>query len=106
VWPAYHTPATAGGYQLHLLDPAGAYYVVQPDHRESDLTPASAEDRRRVASLVPLEYQNEHRPVAEAMVQSSETQDLWWWLMIGVVLLLCSEVWMTRRMVKGREASA
>jgi hypothetical protein len=106
VWPAYHSPAASGGYQLNLIDRTAAYYVVQPDHRESDLTPASEDDRKRVASLVPLGYQNEHRPVAEAMVQSSETQDLWWWLMVGVILLLCSEVWMTRRMVKRREASA
>jgi hypothetical protein len=106
VRPAHHSPLAAGGYQLNLIEGAGAYYVVQPDHRESDLTPATPEDRKKVASLVPLEYQNEQRPVAQAMVESSETQDLWWWLMIGVVLLLCSEVWMTRRMVKGREVPA
>jgi hypothetical protein len=102
---AYHTPNSGGGYGLKLLKGSAAYYVVQPDGRESDLTPTTAEDRGKVAALVPMQYENEHRPVAEAMVQSSRTQDLWWWFMIGVVLLLCGEVWMTRRMVKGREAS-
>jgi hypothetical protein len=52
-----------------------------------------------------MQYQNEQRPVAEAMVASAQTQDLWWLFMIGVTLLLCGEVWMTRRMVKGREAA-
>jgi hypothetical protein len=82
---------------------------VQPDHRESDLTPANAENRQKVADklsgVLPLQYQNEQRPVARAMVEASETQELWWWFLVGVILLLCGEVWMTRRMVKGREAT-
>jgi hypothetical protein len=102
VWPARHE---ADG-RLTRLKGGEAYYVVQPDHHESDLTPASAEDRARVAALVPVQYENERRPVAAALVESSQTQDLWWWFMVGVILLLCGEVWMTRRMVKGRETAA
>jgi hypothetical protein len=30
------------------------------------------------------------------------TEELWWWLMLGVIGLLCAEVWMTRRVVRGR----
>ena len=32
----------------------------------------------------------------------SPRQELWWCFMAGVVVLLCSEVWLTRRIVKGR----
>jgi hypothetical protein len=104
--PGYLRVGQAGEPRLHLIEEATAYYVVQPDRRESDLTPASEEDRKTVASFVPMEYQNEQRPVVAAMVASSQTQDVWWWFMIGVILLLCGEVWMTRRMVKGRETAA
>ena len=29
-------------------------------------------------------------------------RDMWWLLMVGVIGLLCGEVWMTRRIIKGR----
>ena len=29
-------------------------------------------------------------------------QPFWWWFLIGVILLLCSEVWFTRKIVKSR----
>ncbi len=107
VQPVRLVPGEVGQDVLQPVEGAQAYYVLQPDQRESDLTPTNEEDRARVrerlAGVVPLEYQNEQRPVAEALVAASRTQELWWWFLIGVVLLLCGEVWMTRRMVKGRE---
>jgi hypothetical protein len=92
-----------GVYRLEIARDKVQYYVVQPDARESDLTPATAEDRKKVADLVPVEYQSERQPVARAMVAASQTQELWCWLLAGVVVLLCSEVWMTRRMARRRE---
>ncbi|MCI0457077.1 MAG: VWA domain-containing protein [Gemmataceae bacterium] len=110
VQPMRPVPGESGQEVLRPVEGAQAYYVLQPDQRESDLTPANEEDRSRVkerlAGVVPLEHQNEQRPVAEALRAASQTQDLWWWFLIGVVLLLCGEVWMTRRMVKGREVTA
>jgi hypothetical protein len=105
VVPARHVAASSGSWRLQTMEEGAAYYVLQPDPRESDLTPASEEDRRKVASFVPVQYQNERQPVTQALVATSETQDLWWVFMLGVVLLLCGEVWMTRRMVKNREAT-
>lgn len=110
VQPARYVVNEKGEARLQPVEGDQGYYVMQPDARESDLTPATEEDRRKVADrlagAVPLQYQDDLRPVADAMVESSATQDLWWWFMIGVVLLLCAEVWMTRRMVKGRETAA
>ena len=60
-------------------------------------------DRNKVAALVPMQYESQRQPVARAMVAASETQELWMWLMAGVILLLCAEVWMTRRMALRRE---
>jgi hypothetical protein len=87
-----------------LTTPAGAtvYYVVPPDAREADLTPCSDADRRRVAELLPLRYENDRARMAAALPAASTRQELWWLLLLGVVALLCAEVLMTRRMAKGR----
>jgi hypothetical protein len=106
-WPlVYKNPRETGVYRLEVDKGPSIYFVVQADHRESDVTTSSEEDRKTVSTLLPMTYQNERQPVAAALAESSATQELWWWFLIGVVLLLCGEVWMTRRMVKGREATA
>jgi hypothetical protein len=93
-----------GVYRLRT--PAGAvvHYVVRPrGAEESDLTPAGEEDRERVARIFPnLKYQNNRGELAEAWVSERHRQEVWWWLLLGLVGLLCGEVWMTRRMVKRR----
>jgi hypothetical protein len=91
-----------GPYRLKVGDKQEIYYVVHPDRRESDLTPCSQEDRKKVADCVPLNYEDVRAP--ETLVQGTSTQtlELWWWFMIGVVLLLCAEVWLTRRIALSR----
>ena len=37
-----------------------------------------------------------------AKVLRGPDRDVWWLFLVGVTLLLCSEVWMTRRIAKGR----
>ncbi len=49
------------------------------------------------AAEVLLDYPDD---VAEIL--SGKKHDLWWLFLVGVTLLLCSEVWMTRRIAKGR----
>jgi hypothetical protein len=78
------------------------YYVALPDPRESDLTPCEQVNRDRVAELFPVTYENDRERVSALMASSEQRQDLWYWLLLAVVLLLISEVWMTRRMVKNR----
>ncbi len=75
--------------------------LVRPDPRESDLTPCSEDDRRRVSELVPMEYVDGLQPSHAAA--GPPPQDLWWVFMIAVVLLLCGEVWLTRRLA-GKDA--
>jgi hypothetical protein len=97
----------SGVYRLKT--PAGqtVYYVVRPrGNEESDLTPCSDEDRQRVAELVPgLTYESRLEPLADSWVSEEHRQDLWWWLLLGLIVLLCAEVWMTRRMVKRQEVA-
>jgi hypothetical protein len=78
------------------------FYVVQGDARESDLTPCSDADRERVAELLPMQYENDRAKMTAALTKTSTRQEFWWVLLVGVILLLCAEVLMTRWMAKGR----
>jgi hypothetical protein len=98
----YEGTRETGVYRLTASGEQTVYYVVQPDPRESDLTPASEEDRKKVTDLVPMKYADDPAALWTAMQQTTERQEIWWWLLLGVVALLCGEVWMTRRMVKNR----
>jgi hypothetical protein len=93
-----------GVYRLRTPDRVVVHYVVRPRRSdESDLTPATDEDRQHVAALFPgMKYQNEREALAAAWVSESHKQDIWWLLLLGLVALLCAEVWMTRRIVRGR----
>jgi hypothetical protein len=103
-WPLVYDQARAAGvYKLQPPEGRPAYFVMQPDSGESDLTPCSDEDRARLAALVPVRYETEVRAVADVLAGPAPSQDLWWLAMVGVMLLLCGEVWLTRRMAAGRE---
>ncbi|HWG45151.1 MAG TPA: BatA domain-containing protein [Gemmataceae bacterium] len=93
-----------GVYRLKPAESETIYYVVRPKHaQESDLTPCSDEDRAAVAKLIPgMKYQNDREQLAVEWISENHRQELWWWLLIGLVALLCGEVWMTRRIVKNR----
>jgi hypothetical protein len=93
-----------GVYRLNTGESGIVYYVVQPRRaEESDLTPCSEEDRTKVAALLPgLKYQNDREELAGEWISDSHRQEMWWWLLLGLITLLCSEVWMTRRIVRNR----
>jgi hypothetical protein len=89
-----------------LLAPEGGviYYVVRPKMaEESDLTPCSDDDRAKVAELIPgLKYQHEFEQGSAEWISDNYRQELWWCLLLGLIALLCGEVWLTRRIVKNR----
>jgi hypothetical protein len=93
-----------GVYRLHPAEGGTIYYVVRPKGtEESDLTPCSDEERAKVAKLLPgMKYQNEREQMTEEWISENHRQELWWWLLLGLIALLCGEVWMTRRIVKNR----
>ena len=55
-----------------------------------------------VREHLPLNYVADRDPMRSALAKELFRQELWWWFLIGVVLLLCGEIWMTRRLVKQR----
>jgi hypothetical protein len=93
-----------GVYRLKTPEKETIYYAVRPRRaEESDLTPASEEDRARVAQVLPgMKYQNDRAELAASWISEGHRQEMWSWLLLGLVALLCGEVWMTRRMVKRR----
>lgn len=90
-----------GVYRLRTPDEKTIYYTVQPDLRESDLAPNQETDREKVAELVPMEYRDSAAEVQQAVATSAQQQELWWLFLVGMIGLLCGEVWMTRRLVRG-----
>jgi hypothetical protein len=93
-----------GVYRLHAPDGKTIYYVVHPKMAgESDLTPCNEEDREKVAKLVPgMRYQNDREQLGQEWISEHHRQELWSWLLLGLIALLCGEVWLTRRIVKNR----
>jgi hypothetical protein len=99
-----------GVYRLQTPDGDIVNYVVQPDGQESDLTPCSDEDRDRVTKVFTppgrdqslLHYADERGQILAAPESTDAEQDVWWCFLLGLIGLLCAEVWMTRRMVMNR----
>lgn len=87
-----------GIYTLTTSRNRTVYFVVQPDPRGADdLTLCEEKDRKQVADLIGVKYLSDR----SEMLAGTE-QDLWWWVLLGVIALLCSEVWMTRRIARSR----
>jgi hypothetical protein len=91
-----------GVYRLLTPQLQTIYYVVPTDPRESDLTAASAEERDRVGKRLGIEYQDDRDAILGAPEAATRRQELWSYLLVGLIALLCLEVWMTRRLVKNR----
>jgi hypothetical protein len=49
-----------------------------------------------------MTYENDLRKKEMVLSAGDEKQELWKWFLLGVVSLLVGEVWMTRRLAKGR----
>jgi hypothetical protein len=75
---------------------------VQPDPRESDLTPAGDEDRAKVTKQVAMTYEDDRSKILDTMAVATQRREVWWLLLAGVIALLCCEVLMTRWLVKKR----
>jgi hypothetical protein len=101
-WPLVCTDTrTTGAYRLETAG-RSVWYVVEPDPRESDLTPSSARERELLAKRLPILFENDWRGVAEPVAGGTAELPLGWLVMIGVMVLLCGEIWMTRRMAAAR----
>jgi hypothetical protein len=99
VYPETHA---AGVYRLRTGEGRIYYYVVQPEVEESNLEPCREQDWVKVREFLPMTYVTERDPRQSPLATELHTQELWWWLLVGVIGLLCGELWMTRRIARGR----
>ncbi len=76
--------------------------LVPLDPRESNLTRCTVDDWRMVRGRLTAVWQAEATDSAADTNDEGRREDLWWLLLLAVVGLLCSEVWMTRRMALAR----
>src|SRR5262249_50438896 len=98
----YEQTRETGVYRLFRNSGREGYYVAQPDPRESDLTPCTEADREKVSKLLPMTYENDPGRMTVTTADSDPKQELWGPLLLAVIGLLCGEIWMTSRIVKGR----
>jgi hypothetical protein len=104
----------SGVYVLTTPRNRTIYFVVQPDNRAADdMIAWNENEKNQVAEIfrkggkeaanpgkaaaVPLAYTEE-----VAGVLKGPDRDIWWMFLVAVTALLCGEVWMTRRIAKGR----
>ncbi len=103
-WPFEYADTREVG--VYRLEAGGKtiYYVVQPDPRESILTPAKPEDLAKVKEKVALDYfpAEERERLNLALASTDARQELWLWFLMAVIALLCGEVWLTRRIALNR----
>ena len=99
---AYSGTDSVGVYRLRTEDKRIYYYTGQADVEESDLAPCTADDWKKVQEFIPMTYLTDRDARNSPLATELHTQELWWWLMLGVIGLLCAELWMTRRIVRGR----
>jgi hypothetical protein len=49
-------------------------------------------------------YENDREQMFKRIVETAPRKEVWTWCLIGVIALLCGEVWMTRRLVKNQSS--
>jgi hypothetical protein len=98
----YEATREPGVYRVDVTGQPPAYFVVQSDPRESDLTPCTDKERQTVAGFVPLTYVDDRDGLAARFTWDSVRHELWWVGFAAVVVLLGAELWLTRRIVRGR----
>jgi hypothetical protein len=97
----YDGAREAGVYRLQK-DRTTVWYVVPADPRESDLTPCSAADRERISKLIGARDIENTDELLSSWSSGMQRQELWLYLLLLLLGLLCFEVWMTRRLVMRR----
>ena len=97
----YDGARTSGVYTLLSPDGKPTYFVVPADATEGDLSPLNDDDREKLKKVVGLTF-DDGDAVLAASGEGTDRQDLWLYLLVGMIGLLCLEVWMTRRLVKNR----
>jgi len=83
----------------------GEPFVVDDDHRESDLTPMSPADWERVQQQSHLQVVQSMNEVTTSTRAETPRIEIWWLLLLLVLGLLIGEAALTRKMVQGGHAA-
>jgi hypothetical protein len=104
-WPLLvETDGEPGAYQLTTAMGRPYWYAMGYDPRESDFTPASPEDKARVAEAHgTLKYLSESDPLVFESRAPPEPWNLAWLLLGAVLAVLLAEVFLTRKLVRSGE---
>jgi Aerotolerance regulator N-terminal/von Willebrand factor type A domain len=87
-----------GVYALSHAKAPPRYFVVASDPNERDLTPLGDSDRERLGSWLPgLRWVNNSADALAPATAAKLATELNWLAFVGVIALLCFELWMTRR---------
>jgi hypothetical protein len=97
----WEEPGPAGTYRLDIENGPSLPFVVHPDPRESDLTPQTDEDFAPLRDWARIDGLDDAGAPSQAAI-GSQTQEVWWLFLAGVIGLLCTELWLTRRMALAR----
>ncbi len=102
-WPwVYDNTGAIGVYRVQASPGRAWSFVVPPDLRESDLTRCDDDDWRKVRERLPIAWQKEAADDGALATPEARREELWWLFLLAVLGLLCTEVWMTRRLVVAR----
>src|SRR5262249_6668465 len=91
------------------------FAVHDRDRREFDPTPVTKKDRDKVDDYLrndlaqdkvdralTLTYATDPDQVVTELVEKANTQELWWWCLLAVIVRVLDEVWLTRRIARQR----
>ena len=95
-----HQTSESGVYRIGTESKTLAYFAAQHDMAESNLAPASPEKRQKLTDLLGLRFQTKDENPSWSHDESGLGEELWWLFLLAVILLLCAEVWLTRRMAQ------
>jgi len=101
-WPlVWENPGPAGIYRLDIENGPSLPIVVHPDPRESDLTPQTEDDLGPLRQWMQIDEADGSGSMNAATAEA-RTHEVWWLFLAGVIGLLCTELWLTRRMALAR----
>jgi hypothetical protein len=97
-----------GVYRIDLPDRPGsrAYAVVSGDSREDDLAPLEPAEAEHLAQGWPMVFEAQPDQLSGRLFAAGSRgrQEVWRALVLAALAGLCLEVWLTRQVVRGREA--
>lgn len=79
-------------------------FVVNFDRGESDLTPLDDEEIKRLSADGRMVLLDSYTELEKRLLTDVSRTELWQLLLVVVLGMLCLEVWMTRRLVRGGHA--